>query len=351
MAVDIAEGTAGKSDKASKKARKESKTPEELKRKEKKAGKKRRAQEAEGEAEKEDRKKEKKRRKLEEGLSVCDGGREETKTKRRKHEDVPEPAEKGDSATDAVAVSQTETNVKKRKHKKKVADDELQEMNDGSSMDNDENEPKSSKKSKTKSKSTEDDVEPPAEKKKKRKKSDKEVTIDEDKASKPKAKKRKRLKDSPSYPDPSEDKTLTEQACKALTYAWSQFHEAETWKFNKARQNWLIRNVWSEESIPDAYLPLVTKYLSKVQGGVRENLLKLCQEKLASDPAADTQQPTAEKPPLKSILKTSKTDESGQTAAVEHVNPLPTNNETRRVRAQAILQALMPQSSDAEETS
>ena len=59
------------------------------------------------------------------------------------------------------------------------------------------------------------------------------------------------------------------------------------WKFNKARQNWLIRNVWSSEAVslfsldvwfddkmlyqvPEIYFPLVLRYLANVQGGCRE---------------------------------------------------------------------------------
>lgn len=62
------------------------------------------------------------------------------------------------------------------------------------------------------------------------------------------------------------------------------------WKFNKARQNWLIRNVWAPEAVsrddldsafsnvldlqlPDVYVPLVVKYLANVQGGSREVIL------------------------------------------------------------------------------
>ncbi|KAF9057291.1 hypothetical protein BJ165DRAFT_1419601 [Panaeolus papilionaceus] len=48
------------------------------------------------------------------------------------------------------------------------------------------------------------------------------------------------------------------------------------WKFNKARQNWLIRNIWSPENIPELYMPLVCKYLSEVQGGSREKLKASC---------------------------------------------------------------------------
>ena len=35
----------------------------------------------------------------------------------------------------------------------------------------------------------------------------------------------------------------------ALSYAYLQLEEPSSWKFNKARQNWLLRNVWSEEAV------------------------------------------------------------------------------------------------------
>ena len=77
------------------------------------------------------------------------------------------------------------------------------------------------------------------------------------------SKKRKESKRS-IYPDPSDDPNLTEQSRKgpsscfkdpnsidfsatALVYIYSQHTSPETWKFNKARQNWIIRNIWSSK--------------------------------------------------------------------------------------------------------
>ena len=82
--------------------------------------------------------------------------------------------------------------------------------------------------------------------------------------------KKKRRKESKSgLPDPEKDEELSEQAKKgtlfpcrlghgyqlnarnslALSYAYLQAEEPSSWKFNKARQNWLLRNIWSEESV------------------------------------------------------------------------------------------------------
>ena len=84
----------------------------------------------------------------------------------------------------------------------------------------------------------------------------------------------------------------------ALQYAYIQFADRSAWKFNKARQNWLLRNVWSEEmvsllhthnrsgivlsprtlfQVPETYFTLACHYLQTVQGGVREVRLRTMQ--------------------------------------------------------------------------
>jgi hypothetical protein len=76
--------------------------------------------------------------------------------------------------------------------------------------------------------------------------------------------KKMRHRDLP-FPDPLKDESLAEQSRKgthskrspaspgftvsALSYAYQRFLDPESWKFNKARQNWLIRNVWSENAV------------------------------------------------------------------------------------------------------
>ncbi|KAJ8698011.1 hypothetical protein PTI98_004775 [Pleurotus ostreatus] len=127
-----------------------------------------------------------------------------------------------------------------------------------------------------------------------------ETPLDEDTTSKHKRKKGKKRNPSPSHevdpteepvkkkrkrskPDPSEDEALSEQARKALIYAHSYVRYPDSWKFNKARQNWLIRNIWSDELIPETYFPMSIKYLSSVKGGIRE-------VRIAKDPFARADQ-------------------------------------------------------------
>lgn len=91
-------------------------------------------------------------------------------------------------------------------------------------------------------------------------------------------KKKRKSKKKLDFPNPSGDATLSEQATKALSYAYAQICNPPSWKFNKAKQNWLSRNYWSDMAIPDPHLPLAIKYLSGAQGAARENLLAACQK-------------------------------------------------------------------------
>ncbi|KAJ3741404.1 hypothetical protein DFH05DRAFT_1528250 [Lentinula detonsa] len=88
--------------------------------------------------------------------------------------------------------------------------------------------------------------------------------------------KKKKSRNKTGFLDPAEEPSLSAQAQKALSYAFEQFHKPSKWKFQKARQNWIIRN-WVTANIPDSQIPLVLKYLSNVQGNIRENLTKTCE--------------------------------------------------------------------------
>lgn len=71
-----------------------------------------------------------------------------------------------------------------------------------------------------------------------------------------KKKKGHRPPDLPSI-DPSADESLSDQSRKALSYAYARFEDPPNWKFNKARQIWLIKRLWSEEMVryPRSILP------------------------------------------------------------------------------------------------
>jgi len=108
-------------------------------------------------------------------------------------------------------------------------------------------------------------------------------------------KKKKRKAGCTDLPDPEDDASLGNQARKALTYAHQQFDDPTNWKFNKARQNWLIRNIWSNQAIPDLHMPLLTRYLANVKGGVRETLLTTCRSILSPTSTVPTD-PTPQLP-------------------------------------------------------
>ncbi|KAH7931307.1 hypothetical protein BV22DRAFT_1027538 [Leucogyrophana mollusca] len=104
----------------------------------------------------------------------------------------------------------------------------------------------------------------------------------------PKKTKKKRRDVDPAYPDPAKDTTLSEQSRKALCYASECFEDPSGWKFNKARQNWLVRNTWSDEAIPDTYVPLLVRYLTDVKGGTRDKLIEVCKSALSPPALAPT---------------------------------------------------------------
>ncbi|EPT02837.1 hypothetical protein FOMPIDRAFT_1047573 [Fomitopsis schrenkii] len=155
---------------------------------------------------------------------------------------------------------------------------------------------------------------------------DEEVVMGTDDGPPVEAPKKKRKRAKTGFPNPEEDESLSEQAQKALHYAFCQFDDPTSWKFNKAKQNWLIRNIWSQQAIPDVYIPLSTKYLRGVQGGAREAILITCRAVLTKD----TSKP-AEKAPTE--------------GDIANANPMleqtpETTDETKRSRAANVLAAL-----------
>ncbi|WRT67961.1 uncharacterized protein IL334_004935 [Kwoniella shivajii] len=103
------------------------------------------------------------------------------------------------------------------------------------------------------------------------------------------------------------DSSLSDQAKKNIYYAYlhKSSHDSEgkfisqqtenekdgekstNWKFSKAKQNWLIRNIFSSDEIPDRYVELVLGYLKTVQGSSRANMVESA-KKIITPPSADT---------------------------------------------------------------
>ncbi|KIM45852.1 hypothetical protein M413DRAFT_295420 [Hebeloma cylindrosporum] len=98
---------------------------------------------------------------------------------------------------------------------------------------------------------------------------------------------KKKHKNRTEFSDPRVDATLNNQSRKALEYVFTLMNRPSKWKFNKARQNWVIRNVWASDAISDIYFPLVVKYLNTVQGGSREKLKETCESYLKIQESSD----------------------------------------------------------------
>ncbi|KAJ2933631.1 hypothetical protein H1R20_g3416, partial [Candolleomyces eurysporus] len=163
-------------------------------------------------------------------------------------------------------------------------------------------------------------------------------------------------KNRPDFADPQSDESLDPQARKALDYAFTQFNDPSEWKFNKAKQNWIIRNLWSSELIPENYFPLAMAYISKIRGGSRDKLKEQCnnvlKEPVASPESNDADTAKAMKsdpkidspaPKPKSILKSSTTNTVTSQPFAGAIIAAPVSQPTldiKRHRAKLLLDAL-----------
>ncbi|KAJ8518345.1 hypothetical protein ONZ45_g4566 [Pleurotus djamor] len=226
--------------------------------------------------------------------------KKERKSKKKSKELVVDSADRDEPSTECFNTEVTEVieekKDKKKKKKHRTTEDEITETPDASQTE----EPEKSK----------------SDKKKKRSHAvTDEVAAEEPSKDEPARKKRKKSKKF--FADPSGDETLSDQARKALTYAFTQAETPDVWKFNKAKQNWLIRNIWSEQEIPESYLSLSIQYLTGVKGGIWDSLIKACNDLLA-EPEAEADSQKAEND------------------ADEPSNP----QDAKRIRAKLLLKAL-----------
>ncbi|KAM5535710.1 hypothetical protein V8D89_010697 [Ganoderma adspersum] len=179
---------------------------------------------------------------------------------------------------------------------------------------------------------------------KKEKKKKKRKQSEEGEKARPKEKSKKKRKHSSSsgFPNPGEDESLSEQGRKALEYAFAQFEDPDSWKFHKARQNWLLRNIWSDEAVPEKYMSLARRYLQGVQGGARETLIKSCQEALEPSKLAASNAETAEQeiPPKSSEVDDPITKRTVKFTIDEDCNIPSTTDYTKCQRATSLLTAL-----------
>ncbi|SNX83170.1 uncharacterized protein MEPE_01876 [Melanopsichium pennsylvanicum] len=126
-------------------------------------------------------------------------------------------------------------------------------------------------------------------------------------------------------PDPNTDLRLSDQAKQAIQYAQLYTKDKSQWKFNKAKQNWLLRNALSvppsdydsalarkqpdskasaegvadgleaaeegENFVPEDFVPVVTAYLNSVMGGARQRLIESLKEAVNAPAVVITTQP------------------------------------------------------------
>ncbi|KAE9385672.1 hypothetical protein BT96DRAFT_571963 [Gymnopus androsaceus JB14] len=174
------------------------------------------------------------------------------------------------------------------------------------------------------------------ERKKKRKREALEADQDSNQAAEPSRQSRSPRKRNPKtrlgFPIPSRKLYYRTKHAK-LSYTPSHnFEKPSKWKFHKARQNWIVRNVWSIEKVPDSQMPLVLKYLSNVQGKTRENLTESCESIIAE----------AAVPPVPPAPATSEQEAVEQTAgeATQQPEKVQPANSIKALRAQALLSVL-----------
>ncbi|WVW84860.1 hypothetical protein I302_106895 [Kwoniella bestiolae CBS 10118] len=118
------------------------------------------------------------------------------------------------------------------------------------------------------------------------------------------------------------DSSLSDQAKKNIYYAQlystsrstteQEKGEEVNWKFSKAKQNWLIRNVFSSDEVPDRYVDLVLQYLKTVQGLSKTNLIESA-NKLISPPTPTPTPDSAEPLNQETTQESEDTEQAEQT--------------------------------------
>ncbi|PWN19842.1 hypothetical protein BCV69DRAFT_300147 [Microstroma glucosiphilum] len=135
-------------------------------------------------------------------------------------------------------------------------------------------------------------------------------------------------------PDPAQDESISQGAKNALIYAYIFCTSRQVWKFQKAKEGWLLRHILDhpspaatetaapasaepvartdtvsgepadeaaqeeqvDTSIPDAYIALVGHYLSTMQGKSKDRLREELQRAIAAAEALPTEAPEIEQP-------------------------------------------------------
>ncbi|KAG9105427.1 hypothetical protein FRC07_009292, partial [Ceratobasidium sp. 392] len=119
----------------------------------------------------------------------------------------------------------------------------------------------------------------------------------------------------------------------------------QPWKFNKGRQNWILRNVTDPAVIPSSYLALAMIYIDSIKGGARDALKKTCKKTTKDAKAAVEDQPEPNQQKSSDETAEAEIDKSASKkvafAAATKATPTstPVSDEKRR-RAKKILKVL-----------
>ncbi|KAG9101181.1 hypothetical protein FS749_009643 [Ceratobasidium sp. UAMH 11750] len=164
-----------------------------------------------------------------------------------------------------------------------------------------------------------------------------------------------RIADIPiPYTNPLTDASLPELSQRGLAYAYQYAQHIslpsdsaraaqQPWKFNKGRQNWIIRNVTDPAVVPDQYLALAMVYIDSIKGGARDVLKKTCKTTTKETKAAAVSQPEPDQKPSDEPAEPESEPTSKKVAfATETTEPTTSTPITkeRRKRAKKILKVL-----------
>ncbi|KAF8609348.1 hypothetical protein BDV93DRAFT_518181 [Ceratobasidium sp. AG-I] len=170
-----------------------------------------------------------------------------------------------------------------------------------------------------------------------------------------------RIVDIPvQHTNPLTDESLPELSQRGLAYAYqyaqhvslpsdSERATHQAWKFNKGRQNWVLRNVTNPTTIPDPYLSLAMIYVTSIKGGALDSLKKTCKMTMREAKATKSSEQTPEqlaesKKPTDAQASSEEPGESTSkkvafaVGTVEPPSSAPTKEE--RSRAKAIIRVL-----------
>ncbi len=127
----------------------------------------------------------------------------------------------------------------------------------------------------------------------------KNITSETTKDSPPKQRKTAAKRNKSSHPQPStaNDKTKDSHLHPALVYLLQHYHSPQDWKFNKARQLYLLRHVLDLERIPPKYTKPLCLYLGGLRGqGVRDRLKAKMEQVTNKDPSEEKTAPQEPEP-------------------------------------------------------